>query len=71
LRAVAKQVPLEKVMLETDAPYLAPIPQRGERNEPAFLTHTAAVLAQIKGVPLEEVAQVTTATARQFFHLPE
>jgi TatD DNase family protein len=67
LRAVAKQVPLEKVMLETDAPYLAPIPHRGQRNEPAFVPHIAAVLAEVKGVPVEEVARVTTATARRFF----
>jgi len=70
IREVARQVPLEKVMLETDAPYLAPIPQRGKRNEPAFIPHIAAVLAEVKGVPVEEVARVTTATAEQFFQLP-
>jgi TatD DNase family protein len=70
LREVARQVPLDKVMLETDAPYLAPIPQRGQRNEPAFIPPIAEVLAQVKGVPVEEVARVTTATAQQFFRLP-
>jgi TatD DNase family protein len=55
------------VMLETDAPYLAPVPHRGKRNEPAFVPHIAAVLAGIKGVPVEEVARITTGTAEQFF----
>jgi TatD DNase family protein len=67
LRAVAKTVPLESVMLETDAPYLAPVPCRGKRNEPAFVPHIAAVLAAIKGVPVEEVARITTGTAEAFF----
>lgn len=67
LRQVARQVPLEHVMLETDSPYLAPIPHRGQRNEPAYIPHIAGVLAEIKGVPVEEVARVTTATAQRFF----
>jgi TatD DNase family protein len=69
LRAVAKQVPLDQVMLETDAPYLAPIPHRGQRNEPAFVPHIAEVLAGIKGVPVAEVARITTDTAQRFFRL--
>ncbi|MEI6084451.1 MAG: TatD family hydrolase [Verrucomicrobiota bacterium] len=69
IREVARQVPLDKVMLETDAPYLAPIPERGKRNEPAFIPHIAAVLAEVKGVPVEEIARITTATAEQFFKL--
>lgn len=71
LRDVARQLPLDKLMLETDAPYLAPEPHRGERNEPAFLPRTAAVLAEVKGLPVEEIARVTAATARQFFNWPE
>jgi TatD DNase family protein len=71
LRAVAKKVPLDQIMLETDAPYLAPVPHRGKRNEPAFVPHIAAVLAQVKGLPVEEIARVTTATARSLFRLPE
>ncbi len=67
LRDVAKKVPLDRVMLETDAPYLAPVPRRGKCNEPAFVPHIAAVLAQIKGVPIEEVARVTTANAERMF----
>ena len=70
LRAVAGAVPLENMLLETDAPYLAPIPQRGQRNEPAFIPHIAGALAQLKGVPVEEVARVTTANAQRLFGLP-
>ncbi|MCG3146621.1 MAG: putative metal-dependent hydrolase YcfH [Verrucomicrobiae bacterium] len=69
LREVARQVPLDKVMLETDAPYLAPVPQRGQRNEPAFVPYIAEVLAQVKGVPVTEVARVTSQTATEFFRL--
>ena len=70
LREVAGAVPLESMLLETDAPYLAPIPQRGQRNEPAFIPHIAGTLAQLKGVPVEEVARVTTKNAQQLFGLP-
>lgn len=69
LRAVAKAVPLEHVLLETDCPYLAPAPHRGHRNEPAYVPLTAAVLAGVKGVPVEEVAAVTTANAARLFRL--
>ena len=67
---MAGAVPLESLLLETDSPYLAPIPQRGQRNEPAFIPHIAAALAQLKGVPVEEVARVTTANAQRLFKLP-
>ena len=53
-------MPLERLLVETDAPYLAPIPKRGKRNEPAFTRHTAEKVAEIKGLDLEEVASVTT-----------
>jgi len=69
LRAVAGKIPLESVMLETDAPYLAPVPNRGKRNEPAFVPHIAGVLAGIKGLPVEEVARITTGTAERIFGL--
>jgi len=61
LRAIVKDVPLERCLLETDAPYLAPVPHRGKTNEPAFTVHTAKALAEVKGVPLAEVERVTTA----------
>jgi TatD DNase family protein len=66
LREVAKYVPLDKILVETDSPYLAPVPHRGKRNEPAFVVHTAQVLAELKGITAEEVAQKTT---KNFFRL--
>lgn len=67
LRDVAKKVSLNSVMLETDAPYLAPVPHRGKRNEPAYVPLIAEVLAQVKGVSVEEVARITTENARRLF----
>ena len=67
LRDVAGKVPLNSVMLETDAPYLAPMPHRGKRNEPAYVPLIAEVLAQVKGVSIEEVARATTENAQRLF----
>jgi len=53
-------VPLDRLLVETDAPYLAPVPMRGKRNEPAFVAHTAEALAALKGVSLDELANATT-----------
>jgi TatD DNase family protein len=66
---VARLVPLERLLVETDAPYLSPVPFRGKRNEPAYVVRTAALLAEVKGVELEEVARVTTANAQALFGL--
>ena len=66
LRTTFKEVPLDRLLIETDAPYLAPQPTRGKRNEPAFIVHTAAMLAELKGVNLSELAASTTAN---FFRL--
>jgi len=66
LRAVLKDVPLDRLLVETDAPYLAPMPFRGKRNEPAFVAYTAAALATLKGVSAEELAGATT---QNFFRL--
>ena len=60
LRAIAAEVPMDRVLVETDAPFLAPEPFRGKRNEPAYVIHTAATLARVKGVSDEEIATVTT-----------
>lgn len=67
LREVAAQVPPDRLLIETDCPYLAPVPKRGQRNEPACVLHTAACLAQVKNTPLEELADQTTANARRLF----
>ncbi|MEM7011170.1 MAG: TatD family hydrolase [Verrucomicrobiota bacterium] len=67
---VAAQLPLDRMMVETDSPYLAPVPKRGKRNEPAFTRHTAEFIAEKRGISLEEFAEATTATAIDFFGLP-
>ena len=69
VRAAAKLQGLARFMVETDAPYLTPMPHRGKPNEPAFLRHTADFAAGVFGVSHEELAAVTTANARQFFAL--
>ncbi|MCS6787314.1 MAG: TatD family hydrolase [Thiobacillaceae bacterium] len=66
LREVARAVPLDRLLIETDSPYLAPVPHRGKRNEPAYVRHVAETLAQVKGLPVEEVAQ---ASWENFFRL--
>jgi TatD DNase family protein len=67
VRASAAALPLTSLLIETDAPYLAPAPHRGKPNEPAFLTRTATKLAEVKSVSLEDVARVTTANFRLLF----
>ena len=64
-------LPLERIVLETDAPYLAPVPCRGKRNEPAFLVHTAQKIADILEMPLEKMATVTTQNVTSLFQLTE
>ena len=64
-----KEVPVNQVLIETDTPYLAPQSYRGKPNEPSFLPETAQVVANVKGLPLEEVAKATTSNARSFFRL--
>lgn len=67
LREVIRQVPLDYLVLETDAPYLTPMPYRGKRNESSYVAYVAAVLAEIKGLPVEAVAEATTLNARRLF----
>jgi TatD DNase family protein len=69
LRAVAKQVPLDRLLIETDCPYLTPIPYRGKRNEPAYVVEVARCLAGLHGVELEEMARITTDNFNRFFEL--
>ena len=61
------KIPLEKIVLETDCPYLTPVPMRGKRNDSSYLAYIAEKIAQVKGVSLEEVAQATTANAKRMF----
>jgi TatD DNase family protein len=70
LRDVAAKVPLDQLLVETDSPYLAPVPVRGQRNEPAYVTHTAACLAGLHRVELSVIAEHTTRNARALFGLP-
>jgi TatD DNase family protein len=67
LRATAAQQPIDRILVETDSPYLSPVPQRGKRNEPAHVVHTAACLAQLLGVAPERLAEQTTKNARTLF----
>jgi TatD DNase family protein len=67
LRDIARDVPLDRLLVETDAPYLAPVPFRGKRNEPAWVAHTASVLAEVHGLSPEAMAEVTTANFRRLF----
>lgn len=66
LRDVAVQVPLERLLVETDSPWLAPVPHRGKQNEPAFVKHTAAYLAELRGISTQTLAEATT---KNFFRL--
>ncbi len=69
LRDIAKDVPLDRLLVETDCPYLAPQPVRGKRNEPSYVAHTAALLAQVKGVSIAEIEDHTTRNAKTLFGL--
>jgi TatD DNase family protein len=67
LRDVAKGIPRDRLLVETDCPYLAPVPVRGRRNEPAFVVHTATCLAGLRGVSLDQIAEQTTLNAEELF----
>jgi TatD DNase family protein len=67
IQDVALRVPLSSLLLETDAPYLTPVPHRGKRNEPSFIINTAKKVAEIKGLPWEEVADVTARNTMNLF----
>jgi TatD DNase family protein len=67
IRDAAELAPSHRILVETDAPFLAPIPLRGQRNEPAFMTHTAAALAALRGISPEELATLTTANFKNLF----
>jgi TatD DNase family protein len=69
IREAARITPADRLLLETDSPYLAPIPYRGKRNEPSFIVHTAEVIARERGTPVEELAAQTTANFERLFRL--
>lgn len=71
LKEVARHVPLERMLIETDSPYLAPVPHRGKLNQPAYVKHVAEEIARLREISLEEVGQATTANFRRLFHLPQ
>jgi TatD DNase family protein len=69
LRAIAKHVPLDRLLIETDCPYLSPIPYRGKRNEPAYVIEVARCLAGIHGLEMEEIGRITSENFKRFFEL--
>jgi TatD DNase family protein len=69
LRETVKQLPVERILIETDCPFLPPQKMRGQRNEPAYCSITAEVLAQIRGLPVEELAAITSLNAQKVFHI--
>ncbi|MGD0618290.1 MAG: TatD family hydrolase [Bryobacteraceae bacterium] len=69
LHEAARAVPLDRILLETDAPYLAPVPQRGKRNEPAYIVHTARRLAELRGITVEDISRATTENFRRAVQL--
>jgi TatD DNase family protein len=70
LRDAACKAPLDRMLVETDCPFLAPVPHRGKRNEPAYVAFTAAEIARLRGIAFEELAAATTANARRALRLP-
>ena len=71
LRSVFQYIPLDKLLLETDSPYLAPVPYRGRANEPAFIIKTAEKLAELRNLSVEEIDQITTENYNRLFHVKE
>jgi TatD DNase family protein len=67
LREIAKEVPLDRLLIETDCPFLTPVPYRGKRNEPAFVVEVARCIAELRGLTIEEIARVTTDNFENLF----
>ncbi|MEM1350360.1 MAG: TatD family hydrolase, partial [Myxococcota bacterium] len=67
LLEIARDVPAERILIETDSPYLAPVPKRGKKNQPAFVRHTAEKVAEVRGEELEEFAEHVWANAARIF----
>ena len=71
VREVARMVPADRLLIETDSPFLTPVPFRGKRNEPSFVTHTAAYVAELRGVELATLAEQTVSNTKRFFRKME
>jgi TatD DNase family protein len=69
IQEAAKQCPLDRMFIETDSPFLAPVPHRGKRNEPAFVTQTARHISELRGIAVEELAASTSSNFKRFFRL--
>lgn len=69
LKEVARQVPLERLLIETDSPYLAPVPHRGKTNQPSYVVHVAEEIARLRDLSVEEVALASTENFKRLFHL--
>jgi TatD DNase family protein len=70
LKAIAQKVPLDRMLIETDSPYLAPVPHRGKRNHPALVVHVAEEIARLRGIAVEEVAHATSQNFFRLFRIP-
>jgi len=71
IREAAKQAPLDRILIETDSPFLAPVPHRGERNEPSFVKEVARQLGELRGLSTEDIGALTAANFYRFFSLHE
>ena len=69
MKEVAKEVPLDKLVLETDAPYLTPVPYRGKENKPAYIKYVATEIANLRSMPVEDIIDITTTNAENFFRI--
>lgn len=71
IQEVAAKMPADRILVETDSPFIAPVPMRGKRNEPAFVAHTCAKIAELRGISAEEMGDITTENAKRVFRIPE
>ncbi|NLA75027.1 MAG: TatD family hydrolase, partial [Deltaproteobacteria bacterium] len=69
LKDVVKRMPLDRMLVETDCPFLAPVPKRGKRNEPLFVNYTAQVIAELRGMPFDELAAITANNTRKLYNI--
>ncbi|HLD28448.1 MAG TPA: TatD family hydrolase, partial [Patescibacteria group bacterium] len=70
LQEIVKQLPLDRILIETDAPFISPEPYRGRRNEPLYVKYVARKIAELKNISYEEVTEATTANAKTIFNIP-